>query len=207
VWAERVVRAINPAPHDRFIEIGPGRGEITVPLAARVDRVVAVEIDRDLAAGLQARALPNLTVITADVLEVDLVAIAREMAAAPSTTASTGVVTTASGPPRIRVAGNLPYNISSPVLFALFDAARSGLFVDATLVLQREVAERLTASPGTGEYGVLTVSAQLSAEVTHLLSLPPGAFRPMPKVHSAVVRLAFRPPPPEVRHPALVVEI
>ncbi|MGH8165704.1 MAG: ribosomal RNA small subunit methyltransferase A, partial [Woeseiaceae bacterium] len=95
----------------------------------------------------------------------------------------------------LRVAGNLPYNISSQIFFRLIDAYReSGLFRDATLMVQREVADRIAAAPGSGEYGVLTISVQLHADVQRLLTLPPGAFRPPPKVHSAVVRLSFRPP-------------
>jgi 16S rRNA (adenine1518-N6/adenine1519-N6)-dimethyltransferase len=96
---------------------------------------------------------------------------------------------------QIRVVGNLPYNISSPILFALLElAARTHGVRDAMLMLQKEVADRLVAKVGTGEYGVLTVLTAVNADVTRVLSLPPGAFRPSPKVHSAVVRLAFRPP-------------
>lgn len=188
-WAAKLVAAIAPGAADWFIEIGPGRGAITGPLAARAAAVVAVEVDRGLAAELAARGLENLTVITADVLRVDLLEIAAGQASP------------------VRVVGNLPYNISSPILFRLLEASASGRFKDATLMLQKEVADRLAARPGTGEYGVLTLSAQLRADVTPLLSLPPGAFRPAPKVRSAVVRLDFRPPPPGVEHPELVVEI
>jgi 16S rRNA (adenine1518-N6/adenine1519-N6)-dimethyltransferase len=188
-WVTKLVTAIAPQPADRFIEIGPGRGAITAPLAARVDSLVAVELDRDLAAELEARRLPNVTVVTGDVLDVDLVAIARQLGG------------------NVRVAGNLPYNISSPILFRLLAAAESGLLRDATLMLQREVADRLTATTGTGDYGVLTVSTKMGADVTRVLALPPGAFRPPPKVRSAVVRLAFRPPPREVHDAALVIEI
>ena len=191
-WVAKLVAAMAPQPADRFIEIGPGRGAVTAPLAARVERLVAIEVDRDLAAALEARSMPNLTVITQDVLEVDLVAVARNHLA-PSAL--------------IRIAGNLPYNISSPILFKLLAASRSGLFKDATLMLQKEVADRLVARRGTGDYGVLTLSAMIWADVTRVLTLPPGAFRPAPEVHSAVVRLDFRPPPSEVMRPELVVEI
>ncbi|HXG88215.1 MAG TPA: 16S rRNA (adenine(1518)-N(6)/adenine(1519)-N(6))-dimethyltransferase RsmA [Vicinamibacterales bacterium] len=188
-WVTKLVNAIEPVATDRFIEIGPGRGAITMPLAPRVKQIVAVEVDRDLAADLAARALPNVRVETADVLDVDLGAIARELGAA-------------------RVVGNLPYNISSPILFRLLEtAATTGLLRDATLMLQKEVADRLIAKPGTSEYGVLSLSTALGADVRTLLALPPGAFRPAPKVRSAVVRLTFRPPPPEVRHPKLIIEI
>jgi 16S rRNA (adenine1518-N6/adenine1519-N6)-dimethyltransferase len=188
-WAAKLVAAISPGSGDRFIEIGPGRGALTVPLASRVDRVLAVEIDRDLAAALAARALRNVEVVTGDVLSTDLGALAGQLGGS------------------IRVVGNLPYNISSPILFRLLDASASGGLIDATVMLQKEVADRLVASPGTRDYGVLTLTTAIRADVHRLLVLPPGAFRPAPKVHSAVVRVAFRPPPPSVRDPSAVVEI
>jgi 16S rRNA (adenine1518-N6/adenine1519-N6)-dimethyltransferase len=194
-WVAKLVTAIAPQPADRFIEIGPGRGAITAPLAARAARLIAVEVDRDLAAALDARGLPNVTVVTEDVLNVDLVEIARMFGG------------TDVPPAPIRIAGNLPYNISSPILFKLLEASRSGLFQDATLMLQQEVADRLIAQPGTGDYGVLTLSARVRADVVRVLELPPGAFRPAPKVRSSVVRLDFRPPPADVTHPELLVEI
>lgn len=189
-WAAKLVAALNPSSADRFLEIGPGRGALTVPLAARVDRLIAVEIDRDLAAALAARALPNVDVVTGDVLDADFEALAAQL-----------------GPTPVRVVGNLPYNISSPILFRLLDASAGGHLRDATVMLQKEVADRLLASPGTGDYGVLTLTTALRADVQRLLALPPGAFRPAPKVHSAVVRLAFRPPPSSVRNPQAVVEL
>lgn len=200
-WVAKLVTAIAPQPTDRFIEIGPGRGAITGPLAARVSQLVAVEVDRDLAAAITARALPNVTVRTADVLDVDLVELARTLGGAE--VPPEGLLTAAP----IRVAGNLPYNISSPILFKLLEASKSGLFKDAILMLQKEVADRLVARPGTGDYGVLTLSTLIRADVVRLLDLPPGAFRPAPTVRSSVVRLAFRPPPPEVADPDLVVAI
>ena len=189
-WVAKLVAAIEPLKTDRMIEIGPGHGAITIPLAAKVDRLLAIEVDRDLAAALDARALPNVTVVTADVLAVSLVDLARSFANDAGAPGS-----------RLRVVGNLPYNISSPILFRLIDAAPAAGLGDATLMLQEEVADRLVAGPGTGEYGVLTLCTALGADVTRLLSLPPGAFRPAPKVRSAVVRLTFRPPPPEIRDP------
>lgn len=190
VWVAKLIAAIAPEPTDHFLEIGPGRGAITEPLAARVARLVAIEVDRDLARALEARELANLTVVLEDVLKVDLAAIAA-----------------AGGAARFRIAGNLPYNISSPILFRLLDASVSGRFSDAHLMVQKEVADRLVARPGSGDYGVLTLSTMIRADVTRVLSLPPGAFRPPPKVHSAVVRLAFRPPPPDVERPDLLVGI
>jgi 16S rRNA (adenine1518-N6/adenine1519-N6)-dimethyltransferase len=204
-WVAKLVTAIAPQPTDRVIEIGPGRGAITGPLSARVERLVAIEVDRDLAAALEARALANVTVLTADVLDVDLAAVAGRMgvASAPAQASADNDVTQS----RVRVVGNLPYNISSPILFRLLDASRSGLFKDATLMLQKEVADRLVAKPGTGDYGVLTLSTMVRADVVRLLDLPPGAFRPAPKVRSAVVRLDFRPPPSQVTDPELLVDI
>lgn len=148
-------------------------------LAPRVRELTAIEIDRDLAARLAPTLPSHARVIVADVLAVDLASLAGE------------------GP--LRVAGNLPYNISSPILFKLIDTARSTRAIpDATVMLQLEVADRLIATVGTADYGVLAILTRLHADVTRLLTLPPGAFRPMPKVRSAVVRLAFRPPAVEI---------
>jgi 16S rRNA (adenine1518-N6/adenine1519-N6)-dimethyltransferase len=174
-WADKLVAAIDPQPDDRLIEIGPGPGALTTRLAPRVAHLTAIEVDRDLAEALRPRLPGNVTLVDADILDVDL---------APWL---------ASGP--VRVVGNLPYNISSPILFRLIEAhRRTGAISDATVMVQREVADRLAAVPGTGDYGVLSISVQLHADVRRVLALPPGAFRPPPKVHSAVVRLTFRPP-------------
>jgi 16S rRNA (adenine1518-N6/adenine1519-N6)-dimethyltransferase len=183
-WVTKLVAAVGAGPEDSVLEIGPGRAAITRPLSAQVKRLLAIEVDRDLAADLQAAALPNVTVVTGDVLSIDLRSALTEWLGAPP------------GPDRpIRIVGNLPYNISSPILFTLLElAAGTGGVRDALLMLQKEVADRLVARVGTGEYGVLTVLTGLHADVTRVLSLPPGAFRPPPRVHSAVVRLAFRPP-------------
>lgn len=183
-WVNKLVTAVAPTAEDSILEIGPGRGAITRPLAARAGRLLAIEVDRDLAADLEAAALPKVTVVTADFLSVDLAPILTQWLGAPPSSSN-----------QIRVVGNLPYNISSPILFALLDlAAKTHGLRDAMLMLQKEVADRLVARVGTGEYGVLTVLTGLNADVTRVLSLPPGAFRPQPKVHSAVVRLTFRPP-------------
>lgn len=203
-WVGKLINAIAPDAGDHFVEIGPGRGAITQPLAQRVASVIAIEVDRDLAAALTALNLSNVAVVNGDVLRVDLLSLI-------DATAETGGLTEgqrgwASDRP-IRIAGNLPYNISSPILFQLLDASAAGRFRDAHLMLQKEVADRLVARPGTGDYGVLTLSTMLRADVTRVLSLPPGAFRPAPKVHSAVVRLDFRPPPPEVESAAEVVAL
>jgi 16S rRNA (adenine1518-N6/adenine1519-N6)-dimethyltransferase len=188
-WADKVIAAIAPQPSDRFLEIGPGPGVLTTRLAAKAARVTAIEIDRDLAASLRSLLPPNVDVVTADILEVDL---------APYL---------ADGP--LRVAGNLPYNISSPILFKLLSLPKRGQppfsaltqsekrgqppFSDATVMLQREVADRLVARPGTKDYGVLTIFVGAHSDVRRLLTLPSGAFQPAPKVQSALVRLTFVP--------------
>jgi 16S rRNA (adenine1518-N6/adenine1519-N6)-dimethyltransferase len=178
-WVVKVVDAVAPQPGDSFFEIGPGRGALTRPLAARAARVTAFEIDRDLAAALRQTAPPNLTIVEGDFLE------------------SGGAFDAPAGRP-IRVAGNLPYNVASPIIFKLIELYDAGVPLnDATLMLQREVADRLLAPPRTKEYGVLTLLVRLSADVERLLSLPPGAFRPMPKVQSSLVRLRFHPPAPK----------
>jgi 16S rRNA (adenine1518-N6/adenine1519-N6)-dimethyltransferase len=196
-WVTKLVNAAAIGPDDAVLEIGPGRGAITRPLAASARRLLAIEVDRDLAADLQAADIPNVKVVTSDVLSVDLTPVITEWLGAPP------------GPEnQILIVGNLPYNISSPILFALLAlAAKTEGVRDALLMLQKEVADRLVAKPGTGEYGVLTVLTALHADVTRVLSLPPGAFRPPPKVHSAVVRLSFRPPAVEILDEELFVRM
>jgi 16S rRNA (adenine1518-N6/adenine1519-N6)-dimethyltransferase len=196
-WVTKLVAAAEIVPDDSVVEIGPGRGAITRPLAERCRRLLAIEVDRDLAADLEANKPPNVTVVTGDVLSVDLVPILTEWLGAPP------------GPSnQFRVVGNLPYNISSPILFRLIDlAARTSGVRDALLMLQKEVADRLVARVGTGDYGVLTLLTTLHADVKRVLSLPPGAFRPPPKVHSAVVRLAFRPPRVQIDDPDAFVRM
>ena len=174
-WADKVVEAIAPAPTDRVVEIGPGPGALTLRLAPRVARLTAIELDADMVAALKPQLPPNVRLVHADFLDYGLSAFA--------------------GDRPFRIAGNLPYNVSSPILFAILGAHRrmDGI-VDATLMLQREVADRLVATPGTGDYGVLSILVQLHADVRRVLSLPPGAFRPAPRVHSTVVNLQFRAP-------------
>jgi 16S rRNA (adenine1518-N6/adenine1519-N6)-dimethyltransferase len=177
-WADKLVRAIAPSPDDVFLEIGSGPGNLTLKLAPKVSRLVAVEIDRDLIASLAPKLPGNASIVAGDVLGLDL------LSALSSIEASIPV----------RIAGNLPYNISSPILFKLLELQRARFLSDATLMLQREVAERILAKPGTGEYGVLSVLIQWRADVTRLLILPEGAFRPPPAVQSALIRLVFRAP-------------
>jgi 16S rRNA (adenine1518-N6/adenine1519-N6)-dimethyltransferase len=185
-WVRKLLEAVDPRPDDFFLEIGPGRGALTLPLAQQVARVIAVEIDRDLASAL-ARAVPaNVQIVTADFLEADV----RTLLPAGA------------GP--LRVAGNLPYNVSSPILFRLLSLADDGRFLtDATIMLQREVADRLAAHPGGRDYGVLSILAHLRADVVRRLVLPPGAFRPAPRVRSAVVHLRFRRPTVTLRDTVL----
>ena len=174
-WVAKLVAVVNPRPDDTVLEIGPGGGALTLALAPHVGRLIAVEIDRDLADDLEPRLPGNVTLIRGDILQLDLATVCAE-----------------TGTTAIRVVGNLPYNISSPILFRLLAAHDAGRRIaDATLMLQREVADRLAAPPGSGDYGVLSLQAALTADVELALELPPGAFRPPPKVRSAVVRMHF----------------
>jgi 16S rRNA (adenine1518-N6/adenine1519-N6)-dimethyltransferase len=165
----KIVAAIDPRPGDAIVEIGPGTGALTAPLLERVARLDAVEIDRDLAARLEAEH-PRLRLHRGDALRFDFTQL----------------------PGRLRVVGNLPYNISTPVLFRLAEVADR--LRDAHLMLQKEVVERMVAAPSTPAYGRLSVMLQYRFEMRKLFDVKPGAFRPPPKVDSAVVRLVPRPP-------------
>jgi len=169
---ERIVRAIDPQPGDHLVEIGPGQGALTVPLLRRHGALTAIEFDRDLLPGLdRIRAeYGALEVINADVLAVDLGRLA--------------------GTKQIRLVGNLPYNISSPILFHALDHAAG--IQDMHFMLQKEVVDRMAAGPGSKVYGRLSVMLQAFAQVTPLFEVPPGAFRPPPKVDSAIVRMLPR---------------
>jgi 16S rRNA (adenine1518-N6/adenine1519-N6)-dimethyltransferase len=188
-WAQKVVTAIEPAPGDVFVEVGPGTGALTFPLAATGAPILAIELDRDLASRLAARVPGNVSVLSGDFLKMDWLPFLSglEPQRLPG-----GL-----DPPRrrFRAVGNLPYNLSSPILFHLIDLHRHqrAFFVDATVMLQREVADRLVAKPGTKAYGALSVLAQMHARIDRRLDLPPGAFRPPPKVYSSVVRITFVP--------------
>lgn len=165
-YVARIVAAVDPQPGDNIVEIGPGLAALTGDLVARAGHIAAVEIDRDLAARLRERFTPaQLTLYEADALAFDFAALG----------------------PRLRVVGNLPYNISSPLLFHL--AAHDAQLRDLTVMLQKEVVARMTAAPGTADYGRLTVMLQAKFRITRLVVVPPGAFRPAPKVESAVARL------------------
>lgn len=170
---DRIVDALDPTPSDVVLEIGPGRGTLTRRLVPRVDRVVAIERDDELASRLAADEIPNLRVLADDALAVDWAA--------------------AAGADSFKVVGNIPYRITSP----LIERAQSLAAVPIVVFLvQREVADRLAAAPGTRAYGSLTVGAQVVATVERLFTVPPGAFRPPPKVDSAVVRFRRLPRPP-----------
>lgn len=197
VWATKVVDAAKPSPSETFIEIGPGPGAITRLLLARTARVVAFEIDRDMVARLEIDRPDTLSLVEGDFLDITPARVQQALADA-------GVAADAP----VRVAGNLPYNVASPILFKLLELRTAGVaIVDATVMLQREVADRLLASPGTKDYGVLTVLIRHKSDVSRLLQLPPGAFRPPPKVHSSVVRLAFHAPAPPVQADELFVSV
>ena len=189
-WVAKLIDSLDVRPHDTFLEIGPGRGALTKPLAARVARLIGVEIDRDLASRLAADAPANVHIVAGDFLTIDLDQVLSDTALP------------------VRVVGNLPYNVSSPILFKLLAAQNAGRRLsDATIMLQREVADRLTAAPGTSEYGALAIQVSLHADVRRVLMLPPGAFRPPPKVTSAVVRLQFRPPAVDVGNQVVFEQI
>lgn len=191
-WARKVVVAVAAQPGDVFLEIGPGKGALTLPLAESGAPILAVEIDRDLVAALAPQVPRNVTVMTGDVLTTDVLAVLSGL----EPTRPPQSPSTASGPARrFRVVGNLPYNITSPILTRLIEwHRREGLFDDAILMMQREVADRLVAKPGRKAYGVLTIMLSVHAKITRLLDLPAGAFKPAPKVRSSVVRLEFGPP-------------
>ncbi len=164
---EAIVAAIDPQPAQALVEIGPGLGAMTRPLRQRCQALTVIELDRDLAARLRHEA--GLTVIEADVLTVDFATLAQ-----------------AAGQ-KLRVVGNLPYNISTPILFHLLGAAE--WVADQHFMLQKEVVERMAAEPGGKDYGRLTVMLQWRYRVEHVLDVPPAAFTPPPRVHSAVVRM------------------
>jgi 16S rRNA (adenine1518-N6/adenine1519-N6)-dimethyltransferase len=164
---EAIVDVIAPQPGEALVEIGPGLGALTAPLLARTGALTVIELDRDLAARLRQRA--GLSVIEADVLNVDFAELAAR-ARQP-----------------LRVVGNLPYNISTPILFHLMTVAPS--VRDQHFMLQKEVVERMAAAPGSKAYGRLSVMLQWRYEIEQVLEVPPSAFEPPPRVDSAVVRM------------------
>jgi 16S rRNA (adenine1518-N6/adenine1519-N6)-dimethyltransferase len=171
--AQRIAAALGDLAGRTVVEIGPGRGAITELLAARAGHVIAVELDYEFAAGLRGQFEPGrVTVVEQDVLQFDFAAAAMNG-------------------DRLRVAGNLPYYITSPILLKL--AASHAALDLAVLMVQREVADRVTAQPGTRDFGLLSATVQLYGPVERLFTLPPSAFSPPPSVHSSVFRWRFAP--------------
>jgi 16S rRNA (adenine1518-N6/adenine1519-N6)-dimethyltransferase len=175
----RILEAVAAAPGEVAVEIGPGHGALTAGLLAATGRLDAIEIDRDLAAALQARfgAHAGWTLHRADALGIDWRALAAARAA------------------RLRIVGNLPYNISTPLLFRLLDAGAA--IHDIHVMLQKEVVDRIVAVPGSRDYGRLTVMLAARVRATRLFDVGPGAFRPAPRVQSALVRLQVADSQPE----------
>ncbi|MFC1543149.1 16S rRNA (adenine(1518)-N(6)/adenine(1519)-N(6))-dimethyltransferase RsmA [Candidatus Neomarinimicrobiota bacterium] len=170
----KIVATIDPGPEDVFLEIGPGHGELTLPLAEKAGSVTAVEIDRLLAEALQATVPPNVTVIQGDILKADFAEVI---------------------PADCRIYGSLPYNITSPLIFRLLEHRQR--WRDAHFIVQREVAERMTAAPGGKVYGRLSVMVQALATVRRCFNLPAAVFRPRPRVDSALIQIT----PEEVHGP------
>jgi 16S rRNA (adenine1518-N6/adenine1519-N6)-dimethyltransferase len=171
---ERIIEAVRPQPDETIVEIGPGRGALTARLAEKAGRVVAIEFDRDLVPQLRAKfaTASNLTVVEADALSTDFCAVISP--------AATG-----------RVVANLPYNIATAILQRLIE--QRNCISDMTLMLQREVVDRITAEAGSSERGYLSVLVEAYCEAEQLFDVPPQAFRPTPKVWSTVLNLRVRP--------------
>ena len=171
-----IVDALGDVSQKTVIEIGPGRGAITEILAPRCGQLIALELDRELAPALTDRFAdqPRVKIIEIDVLKTDLASLIPL------------------GQPA-DVIGNLPYYITSEILLKLFAAGSAGLLSRAVVMMQREVADRVSASPGVRDYGLLSATAQMNAEVEHLFTLPPSAFSPPPEVYSSVLRMHFAP--------------
>jgi len=181
---DAIVDLIAPQTGEALVEIGPGLGAMTHPLVARCGQLTVIELDRDLAQRL--RAQPGIEVVEADVLQVDFAALAQARGQ------------------RLRVVGNLPYNISSPILFHLLGVAAR--VVDQHFMLQKEVVERMAAGPGTKDYGRLSVMLQWRYDIESVLDVGPESFDPPPRVESAIVRMLPLPDAPGVE-PALLSEL
>jgi len=179
-----IVEAIHPLPGERMVEIGPGLGALSRPLLAAIEQLDAIEIDRDLAAVLRDELAPRLRVHCGDVLEFDFSTLGTDL----------------------RIVGNLPYNISTPLLFHL--AAYANNIRDIHVMLQKEIVQRMTAAPGDSNFSRLSVMAQYRFSAEQLIEVPPSAFRPAPKVDSAVVRLLpLLPLPYPARDEALFARV
>jgi 16S rRNA (adenine1518-N6/adenine1519-N6)-dimethyltransferase len=185
---DQIARLAVEGAGERVVELGAGLGHLTARLAALGADVVAVERDRDMAEVLRAELGGRATLLEADAARLDYARLAREW---PERAAGTPTPTSTSTS-KLAVVGNLPYHLTSPILFSLLD--QTGTVSRAVFLLQREVAERLAAEPGTKEWGLLSVLLQHRADVTVELQVPRGAFLPPPKVDSAVLRVGFRAP-------------
>jgi 16S rRNA (adenine1518-N6/adenine1519-N6)-dimethyltransferase len=184
--AMRIVDALGEMAQSTVLEIGPGRGILTSPLANRARRLIAVELDRVLAAQLRLKfgMARNVEIIEGDILKIDF-----DSLFGPKPGLGRPGIELKTEP--VKVVGNLPYYITSDILLRLFDYAK--YFESIVIMVQREVADRIAAEPGGRDYGLLSATAQLYARVENLFTLPPGAFSPPPKVHSSVLRLTLEP--------------
>lgn len=182
---ESIVDAIDPKPGQPLVEIGPGLMALTQPLVERAGQITVIELDRDLAARLRTKS--QLNVIESDVLKVNFTALAQDL-----------------GVPKLRVAGNLPYNISSPILFHLLEHVN--VVQDQHFMLQKEVIDRMVADAGNSDYGRLSVMLQWRYAMENVLFVPPESFDPPPKVNSAVVRMVPRAQPADL-NPQLLEEL
>jgi 16S rRNA (adenine1518-N6/adenine1519-N6)-dimethyltransferase len=184
--AVRIVDALGDISQSTVLEIGPGRGILTSLLARRTRRLIAVELDRVLAAQLRLKfgMTPNVEIIEADILSIDF----NSLFGPKPGLGRPGIEIK---PEPVRVVGNLPYYITSEILLRLFEFSR--YFESIVIMVQREVADRIAAQPGSRDYGILSATAQLYARVENLFTLPPAAFNPPPKVHSSVLRLTIDP--------------
>ena len=184
--AARIVDALGDTLQQTVLEIGPGRGDITSLLAPRARRVIAIELDRVLAAQLRMKfgTTPNVEIIEGDILSIDF----HTLFGPKPGLSRPGLTLT---PEQVRVVGNLPYYITSDILLRMFEFRQ--YFSTLVLMVQREVADRIAAPPGGREYGLLSATAQLYGRVEKLFTLPPEAFEPPPKVHSTVLRLTLDP--------------
>jgi 16S rRNA (adenine1518-N6/adenine1519-N6)-dimethyltransferase len=196
---DEIARLAAPGRGDLVVELGAGLGHLTARLLARGARVVAVERDRDMARVLRGEMGERIVLLEADAARLDYGRIAAEHAATSTSTPTetptstpTAIPTATGAAPKLAVAGNLPYHLTSPILFSLLDQVEH--LARAVLLVQREVAERLAARPGTHDWGLLSVLLQREADVSIERIVPPGAFLPPPKVESAVLCALFRPP-------------
>jgi 16S rRNA (adenine1518-N6/adenine1519-N6)-dimethyltransferase len=193
---DAIVREIGPKPGQRMVEIGPGLAALTQPLVERLGHLTVIELDRDLAQRLRAHA--QLTVIESDVLKVDFSQVNRAQAAINNIANEETFV---AGNGKLRVVGNLPYNISTPILFHLL--AFVGVIEDQHFMLQKEVIDRMVAKPATSDYGRLSVMLQWRYAMDNVLFVPPESFEPPPRVDSAVVRMVPLAEPPLVNEKLL----